>query len=76
MPNDNKARFGYQPTWDSQRNKQDEVAREVYERVHGEVEVPEPEQGWLCTDCGAESMGAIPRNCPECQSRNTVAKEY
>lgn len=41
--NDTKARFGYQPTWDKQREKQEEVAENYYARVHGHVEQFEPE---------------------------------
>jgi len=44
MPNDYKARYGYQPTWEKQREKQDEAADNYYERLHGAVEVPEPEE--------------------------------
>ena len=40
--NDTKARFGYQPTWDKQREKQEEVAENYYSRLYGEVEQFEP----------------------------------
>lgn len=29
---DHKAEFGYEPNWDEQRRKQDELAEEYYER--------------------------------------------
>jgi rubrerythrin len=71
MPKDNKARFGYQPTWDKQRKKQEAAAEEYF----GAAEVPAPETYWYCEDCGVGSPGAAPRNCPECQSMNTVQEE-
>lgn len=37
MARDNKAEFGYQPTWDRQREKQEEHAEERQERLHGEI---------------------------------------
>lgn len=43
MPRDTKAEYGYEPTWDRQREKQDEAAANYYARIHGPVEEPEPE---------------------------------
>jgi hypothetical protein len=37
MPRDHKAEFGYQPTWEKQREKQDEHAENRDERLHGEL---------------------------------------
>jgi hypothetical protein len=37
MPRDHKAEYGYQPTWEKQREKQEEHAENRGERLHGEL---------------------------------------
>lgn len=41
---DTKARHGYQPTWDLQRQKQESMAEGFYDEYESNIEIQEEEQ--------------------------------
>jgi len=40
---DSKARYGYQPTWSLQRQKQESIAEEFYDDYESDMEIQEEE---------------------------------